>query len=41
MRDDMLARLRADMGKSATLANALTELERAVASHYQSTPPCC
>jgi cytosine/adenosine deaminase-related metal-dependent hydrolase len=41
MRDDMLSRLRADMGKSAALATALGELERAVAGHYQSQPPCC
>ena len=41
MRDEMLSRLRADMGKSAALAAALGELERAVASHYQSQPPCC
>ena len=41
MRDDMLARLRTDWGKSTTLAAALGELERAVASHYQSQPPCC
>jgi cytosine/adenosine deaminase-related metal-dependent hydrolase len=41
MRDDMLSRLRADMGKSAVLAAALGELERAVANHYQSQPPCC
>ena len=41
MRDDMLARLRADMHRSAGLAAALRELERAVTAHYQSQPPCC
>jgi cytosine/adenosine deaminase-related metal-dependent hydrolase len=41
MRDDMLARLRADMHRSAGLAAALRELERVVAAHYQSQPPCC
>ena len=41
MRDDMLARLRTDMHRSAGLAAALRELERAVAAHYQSQPPCC
>jgi cytosine/adenosine deaminase-related metal-dependent hydrolase len=41
MRDEMLERLRADMGKSARFAAALPELERAVAAHYQSQPPCC
>jgi 5-methylthioadenosine/S-adenosylhomocysteine deaminase len=41
MRDDMLARLRADMHRSAGLATALRELERVVAGHYQSQPPCC
>ena len=41
MRDDMLARLRADMHKNARLAAALPELERAQAAHYLSQPPCC
>ena len=41
MRDDMLARLRTDMHRSAGLAAALRELERAVTAHYQSQPPCC
>jgi cytosine/adenosine deaminase-related metal-dependent hydrolase len=41
MRDDMLARLRGDMHRSAGLAAALRELERVVAAHYQSQPPCC
>jgi 5-methylthioadenosine/S-adenosylhomocysteine deaminase len=41
MRDDMLARLRADMHRSAGLAAALRELERAVTAHYRSQPPCC
>jgi 5-methylthioadenosine/S-adenosylhomocysteine deaminase len=41
MRDDMLARLRADMGQSAAFAAALPELERSVASHYRSQSPCC
>jgi 5-methylthioadenosine/S-adenosylhomocysteine deaminase len=41
MRDDMLARLRADMHRSVGLAGALRELERVVAAHYQSQPPCC
>jgi cytosine/adenosine deaminase-related metal-dependent hydrolase len=40
LREDMLARLRADMGKSAALMAALPELERAVATHYRSLPPC-
>jgi len=33
--------LRADMHRSAGLAAALRELERVVAAHYQSQPPCC
>jgi cytosine/adenosine deaminase-related metal-dependent hydrolase len=41
MRDDMLARLRADMHKNSRLAAALPELERAQAAHYLSQPPCC
>ena len=41
MRDDMLARLRADMHRSAGLASALRELEQVVATHYRSQPPCC
>ena len=41
MRDDLLGRLRADMGNNASLAASLRELERAVATHYQSEPPCC
>src|SRR5262245_8596411 len=41
MRDDMLARLRADMHRSAGLAAALRELEQVVAAHYRSQPPCC
>ena len=41
MRDDLLARLRGSMAQNAPLASALTELERVVATHYQSEPPCC
>jgi cytosine/adenosine deaminase-related metal-dependent hydrolase len=41
MRDEMLARLRADMHGNAGLATAISELERAIAAHYQSQPPCC
>jgi cytosine/adenosine deaminase-related metal-dependent hydrolase len=41
MRDEMLARLRADMGQNAGLASAIGELERAIAAHYMSQPPCC
>jgi cytosine/adenosine deaminase-related metal-dependent hydrolase len=41
MREDLLARLRAQMGPQMPLAAALRELERAVAMHYQSEPPCC
>ena len=41
MREDLLARLRAQMGPQMPLAAALRELERAVATHYQSEPPCC
>lgn len=41
MRDEMLARLRADMHRNAALAAAIGGLERAVAAHYQSQPPCC
>jgi cytosine/adenosine deaminase-related metal-dependent hydrolase len=41
MRDDLLARLRANMGQSVPLAAALRELERAVASHYLADAPCC
>jgi cytosine/adenosine deaminase-related metal-dependent hydrolase len=41
MRDDMLARLRADMHKNSMLAAVLPELERAQAAHYLSKPPCC
>ena len=41
MRDELLARLRAMMGKSVPLAEALRELERAVAAHYLAEAPCC
>jgi cytosine/adenosine deaminase-related metal-dependent hydrolase len=41
MRDEMLARLRADMSQNAGLASAIGELERAIAAHYMSQPPCC
>ncbi len=41
MRDEMLARLRADMRNNAGLVSAIGELERAVAAHYKSQPPCC
>jgi len=41
MRDEMLARLRADMSQNAGLASAIGELERAIAAHYTSQPPCC
>jgi hypothetical protein len=41
MRDELLKRLRADIGKSAPLAAALSELEPVVARQYQSEPPCC
>jgi cytosine/adenosine deaminase-related metal-dependent hydrolase len=41
MRDEMLARLRAGMDKNAALIAALPELERAIAAHYRSQPPCC
>jgi cytosine/adenosine deaminase-related metal-dependent hydrolase len=41
MRDDLLARLRAGMAQNTSFAAALSELERAVESHYQSEPPCC
>jgi 5-methylthioadenosine/S-adenosylhomocysteine deaminase len=41
MRDDMLARLRADMQHNVGLVSAISELERAVAAHYRSQPPCC
>lgn len=41
MRDEMLARLRADMQGNAGLATAIAELERVIAAHYQSQPPCC
>ncbi|AMN39104.1 amidohydrolase family protein [Rhodoplanes sp. Z2-YC6860] len=41
MRDEMLARLRADMHGNEGLAAAISELERAIAAHYQSQPPCC
>jgi 5-methylthioadenosine/S-adenosylhomocysteine deaminase len=41
MRNEMLARLRADMHQNAALASAIGELERAVTAHYQSQPPCC
>jgi cytosine/adenosine deaminase-related metal-dependent hydrolase len=41
MREDLLARLRATMAQNASLAVALRELERAVASHYQAEAPCC
>jgi len=41
MRNEMLARLRADMHQNAGLASAIGELERAVIAHYQSQPPCC
>ena len=41
MRDEMLKRLRADMQQNAGLASAIGELERAVATHYKSQPPCC
>ena len=41
MRDEMLARLRADMHRNAGLGTAISELERAIAAHYQSQPPCC
>ncbi|MBX9823912.1 MAG: amidohydrolase family protein [Xanthobacteraceae bacterium] len=41
MRDEMLQRLRADMRQNANLVSAIGELERAVAAHYKSQPPCC
>jgi cytosine/adenosine deaminase-related metal-dependent hydrolase len=41
MRDELLACLRSGMSRNASFAAALSELERAVASHYQSSPPCC
>jgi 5-methylthioadenosine/S-adenosylhomocysteine deaminase len=41
MRAELLARLRASMGRSAPLVIALRELERAVACHYQADVPCC
>jgi hypothetical protein len=40
MRDELLTRLRSGIAQNA-LPAALTELERAVAAHYQSQPPCC
>jgi cytosine/adenosine deaminase-related metal-dependent hydrolase len=41
MRDELLTRLRSGIAQNAALPAALTELERAVAAHYQSQPPCC
>ena len=41
LREEMLARLRTDLGKSAALMAALPELERVVSTHYRSLPPCC
>jgi cytosine/adenosine deaminase-related metal-dependent hydrolase len=41
MRDEMLARLRADMHQNAGLVSAIGELERAISAHYMSQPPCC
>ena len=42
MRDEMLARLRADMrNRCRARCRRSRELERAVAAHYRSQPPCC
>jgi cytosine/adenosine deaminase-related metal-dependent hydrolase len=41
MRDDLLAQLRTGIAKNTAFAAAVSELERAVANHYQSQPPCC
>ena len=41
LRDELMARLRAGIAQSKGFVTALGELERAVETHFEATPPCC
>jgi 5-methylthioadenosine/S-adenosylhomocysteine deaminase len=41
MSGELIARLRAGLGANAGFAAALVGLERAIASHFETEPPCC
>jgi cytosine/adenosine deaminase-related metal-dependent hydrolase len=41
MRAELMDRLRSGLQENAGLANALGELEGAIAAHFETQPPCC
>jgi 5-methylthioadenosine/S-adenosylhomocysteine deaminase len=41
MRTELMDRLRSGLQENASLANALGELEGAIAAHFETQPPCC
>jgi cytosine/adenosine deaminase-related metal-dependent hydrolase len=41
IRNEVLAQMRSGMAGNMTLRSAIAALEKAVASHYLSDPPCC
>jgi hypothetical protein len=41
IRTELMDRLRSGLQENADLANALGELEGAIAAHFETQPPCC